>query len=153
MNLPGVLGRSRTLTLISCHSPQRVWSKSKEVESFEIRSGEFWNKRWRVLKYLSMSKEVNPDPVPPPNEWKRRNPWICFRQLRLNRSTERWSRWQKILNLKAWACIRQFSYPVKNKVHHFLQAVDKEIWQIVDETRPPHNVTALWWFYHVTTYQ
>ena len=43
----------------------------------------------------------------------------------------------KDFNLKAWACIRQFSYPVKNKVHHFLQAVDKNIWQIVDETQPP----------------
>ena len=31
---------------------------------------------WTWIRYLSMSRLVKPDPVPPPKEWKRRKPWV-----------------------------------------------------------------------------
>ena len=40
--------------------------------------GGVFNRSWTWLTYLSMSRLVKPEPVPPPNEWKRRKPWVIF---------------------------------------------------------------------------
>ena len=53
----------------------------------ETRKQTMTPKRRRKMKnrsilelYLSMRRLVKPEPVPPPNEWKRRKPWVMFKK-------------------------------------------------------------------------